>query len=274
MALIHQNSTHTAMAKYRTDSYYLAWGSMNIDRITFPGVTGISVRSWNLDANGNGEIVLWLSATDSIATELAGQFGEDPTGDYLQHYPLVLTNDQADVGYAWIVNAWANTGLPLQDHQVELHFQITGFSDTTNFVFRRGSYGDVLSPVIADFYIGTMSNRTDSDSTIQVTISASTIPLDEILYHEMPVLQEFQFNIISNMFMGALYDGEGILLRPANHLISGTVNNFVIQDEIVTGSVLFPEVYTNVDKPISFYVDALSIVSQNEAQMVLRRAVI
>ena len=90
----------------------------------------------------------------------------------------------------------------------------------------------------------------------------------------MPVLQEFQLNVVSNTFVGALYDGEGILLRPANHLITGTVNDFVIQDEIVTGSILFPEVYTNQDKLISFYVDALSIVSQNEAQMVLRRAVI
>ena len=262
------------MARYRADSFYATWGSMNIDRITFPGVTGIDVRSWNLDAHGNGEIVLWVTATDSIATELAGQFGEDPTGEYLQYYPLVLINDNQDVGYGWIVNAWANTGLPLQDHQVELHFQLTGFSDTTNFVFRRGSYGDVQSPLISDMYVATMSNRVDGDGTTQETIPSSTIPLDEILYHSMPVLQEFQLNVVSNTFVGALYDGEGILLRPANHLITGTVNNFVIQDEIVTGSILFPEVYTNQDKLISFYVDALSIVSQNEAQMVLRRAVI
>ena len=273
MSLIHQNSTHTAMARYRADSFFATWGAMDVDRITFPGVTNISVRSWNLDAQGNGEIVLWLSATDSIATELASQFGEDPTGKYLQHYPLVLINDNQDVGYGWIINAWAKVGLPLQDHQTELHFQLAGFSDVSDFVFRRGSYGDVLSPIIEDLYIGTMSNRRDGDGTRQVTIPASAIPLDEILYHSMPVLQEFQLNVVSNAFLGALYDGEGILLRPANHLITGTVNNFVIQDEIVTGSILFPEVYTNADKLISFYIDALSIVSQNEAQMVLRRAV-
>ena len=273
MSLIHQNSTHTARARYRADSFYATWGSMNVDRITFPGVTNISVRSWNLDTQGNGEIVLWLTATDSIATELASQFGEDPTGKYLQHYPLVLINDNQDVGYGWIENAWSKVGLPLQDDQVELHFQITGFSDVTNFVFQRGSYGNVESPLIADVYVATKSDRTDSDTFTQVVIPPSAIPDDEILYNEMPVLQEFELNIISNMFVGALYDGEGILLRPANHLITGTVNNFVIQDEIMTGVVLFPSVYTNVEKLISFYIDALSIVSQNEAQLVLRRAV-
>ena len=273
MSLIHANSTHNAMARYRADSFYAPWGSMNIDRITFPGVRGL-VREWNLDASGFGEVVLWLTATDSIATELASQFGEDPTGEYLQHYPLVLTNNNGNVGYGWIENAWAKIGLPLQDHQVEIHFQLTQFSDVTNFMFRRGSYGDVESPLIADIYVATMSNRTDSDGTTQVTIPASAIPLDEILYRSMPVQQEFQLNIISNTFVGAIYDAQGILLRPANHFVSGTVNDFVIQDEIMTGNIFFPSVYTNVDKPTSFYVDALTILSQNEAQMVLRRAVI
>ena len=274
MSLIHQNSTHTAMARYRADSFYATWGAMNIDRITWEGVTGVSVRSWNLDANGNGEIVLWLTATDSIATELASQFGEDPTGPYLQHYPLVLTNNNGDVGYGWIQNSWSKLGLPLQDHQVELHFQLTGFNDTTNFVFQRGSYGDVQSPIIEDLYIGTMSNRRDGDGTRQVTIPSSTIPLDEILYNEVPVMQTFAFTVKSNMFLGALYDKDNVLLRPANQLISGTINDFPVQDELVTASVYFPEIYTNMDKNIFFYADALSVLSQNECSMVLRRSVL
>ena len=63
----------------------------------------MSVRSWNLDAQGNGEIVLWLTATDSIATRIIvrilGNLQQETIYSIIH---LCSSNNNGDVGYGWI----------------------------------------------------------------------------------------------------------------------------------------------------------------------------
>ena len=245
------------------------WGDLDIDRLEFLQAVSVGKVQISLLGDDRHSIRLTITGGALQLEELDNLYGTTDPGDTHENYPLVLSNTTHGSTHAWIDTTWITARTDGFNGRF-FFIGVTGFVGNVNdYETGLSQFGDLTNRLSA-IYVGTQSERVDSDGVTQATVT----PVPETRFIQYPTsMQDLEFTaeILDHTFFGVTYNDDGTERRPATQIINMLVEDMEILDSMIEAEVRFPDVYGAGDTPFKF--DSITVIKQNAAQMVARRTV-